>query len=229
MIGQLPCRVVEEGSGEPSLAVVLCHGYGAPGDDLVPLGAELFRLRPALAGKVRFVFPEAPLAAWWPIPMEYLVSVQSGDREGMNRMRHEAPEGLTRARRLLIGLVEELARLTQLPFSQIVLGGFSQGAMLATEVALKLEESPAGLVVFSGTLVNEKDWAQRAPARKGLGVLQFHGRQDPLLPFDNAVALRDLLVNAGLPVDFHPFQGGHTLPPDGLERLGDFLLARLPR
>jgi hypothetical protein len=48
-------------SGVRAPCVVLCHGFGAPGDDLVPLADELFRLRPALARKVRFAFPEAPL------------------------------------------------------------------------------------------------------------------------------------------------------------------------
>ena len=110
-----------------------------------------------------------------------------------------------------------------------MLGGFSQGAMLATDVALRLDEPPAGLVIFSGTLVNEAEWAARAPRRAGLGVLQSHGRQDPLLPFDNAVALRDLLAGAGLAVDFFAFDGGHALPPDALLRLGAFLAARLPR
>ncbi len=223
---------------------VLCHGFGAPGDDLVPVADELFDLRPELAGKVRFVFPEAPLSmadlglgpgrAWWMLAPEHLAAIQAQDVPAMLKMRHETPEGLTRARRLLMALVAELTRETGLPYGRLVLGGFSQGAMLATDVALRLEEPPAALAVFSGTLVNEAEWAERAPRRKGLRVLQSHGRADPLLPFANAEALRDLFTGAGLAVDFRPFDGGHGLSPGALEGLGqllaDFLdIPRQPR
>ncbi|MHB8879801.1 MAG: alpha/beta hydrolase [Myxococcaceae bacterium] len=238
MNGQLRSQVVEQGVGPPSLVVVFLHGFGAPGGDLVPLGSELFKLCPPLAGRVRFVFPEAPLSlqelgmgearAWWMLEPAHFAAIASGDLPQMLKMRHEVPEGLPRARRLLIGLVEELSRSTGLPYSRIVLGGFSQGAMLATDVALRLEEPPAGLVVLSGTLVNEGEWAKRAPNRAGLGVLLSHGRQDPLLPFQNALALRDLLAGAGLGVEFLPFEGGHTLSPAALSRVGAFLGARLP-
>ena len=61
-IGNLECRVLDvEGGSPPELAVVLCHGYGAPGDDLVGLASEVLRLHPELMGRVRFYFPAAPL------------------------------------------------------------------------------------------------------------------------------------------------------------------------
>jgi len=130
---------------------------------------------------------------------------------------------------LLTGLVEKLSLQTQLPVGRVVLGGFSQGAMLATDVALRLEEAPAGLVILSGTLLNEGDWARRAPMRHGLRVLQAHGRQDPLLPFSGAEALRDLLVLSGLMVDFVGLEAGHTITLDGVRRLAAFLATALGR
>lgn len=235
--GSLSCEVVQHGpeGSRPELAVVLCHGFGAPGDDLVPLGDELLRRKPALASRVVFVFPEAPIAlgsmgfgyadsrAWWLIDMQRLMAVQMGDIAGMRLMRRETPEGLPRARRLLLGLVDELAKSLALPRSRVLLGGFSQGAMLTTDVALRLEEAPAGLAILSGMLLCEEDWAQRAPLRKGLNVFQSHGRQDPLLPFASADALRELLVAAGLSVEFLPFFGGHTIPLEAVERLAQFV------
>ena len=62
-LGPLQCTVVdalEEGQ-EPTALAVLCHGYGAPGTDLVPLGGEIFNLEPDLKKGLRFVFPQAPL------------------------------------------------------------------------------------------------------------------------------------------------------------------------
>jgi phospholipase/carboxylesterase len=230
--GSLRCRVLQETSGAPELTVLLCHGFGAPGDDLVPLGAAMIERQPELARRARFVFPEAPLSlaqlgfdygrAWWQIDFDRMAAAR--DPEAIHRLSQETPEGLPRARRLLLGLIEELARQVGSGPSKTVLGGFSQGAMLATDVALRLEEAPAGLIILSGTLLSEPEWRKRAPARRGLKVFQSHGRQDPLLPFQRAVALRDLLVEAGLEVDFFPFDGVHTIPLEALERAADFLV-----
>ncbi len=60
------------------------------------------------------------------------------------------------------------------------------------------------------------------PARRGLPVLQSHGRADPVLPFEIAKRLRAELVSAGLPVEFIALNGGHGIPGgvlDGLTRL----------
>lgn len=237
-LGSLSCTCVQADEQPPQLLVVLCHGFGAPGDDLVGLGPELFQRRPALAGKVRFLFPEAPLSlgfagygegrAWWMIDVERLVAAQARGEAEIARLRAETPEGLPRARRLLRELLEVACRQASLPPGRVVLGGFSQGGMLATDVALRQEEAPAGLCVLSGTLICEPEWRRLAPNRSALPVFQSHGRQDPLLPFANAEALRDLLQGAGLDVELFPFDGQHTISLEALERAGDFLVRRLP-
>jgi len=230
-LGGLRCVASQATAGPPSLLVVLCHGFGAPGEDLVPLAPELCRRRPELES-ARFLFPAAPLSlgwtgtgeglAWWMIDVERLMA------GGTSELRAEVPKGLPKARRMLRELVDVATRQAGLPLSRTVLGGFSQGAMLATDVALRLEEAPAGLCVLSGTPIAEAEWRRLAPARRGLGVLQTHGRQDPLLPFSLAEALRDLLAGAGMEVDFRAFDDGHTIPPEALGALGDFLARRLP-
>jgi phospholipase/carboxylesterase len=234
-LGELDCQVVDalpEGAS-PELAVVLCHGFGAPATDLVSLAPELLSLNPTLASRVRFVFPGAPLSlhmygmpqarAWFHLPPEVL----SGQQRDWERFASEVPEGLTSARRALMGLVSALSAATKLPYGRIVLGGFSQGAMVTTDVALRLEEAPAGLCLLSGTLIAQHEWRQRAPARKGLPVFQSHGHYDSVLPFAPAERLRDLLTEAGLAVEFAPFDGPHTIDPDELKRLAAFLGARL--
>ncbi|MGM0574759.1 MAG: alpha/beta hydrolase [Myxococcota bacterium] len=233
-MGGLTCRVVQAASEEraPDMAVVLCHGYGAPGEDLVPLAGEVLRHHPELSGRVRFYFPAAPLTlpgmpffmdarAWWPIDVtRYERAMTDGT---LDELRREIPEGLDDARRKLLALLDEVQRQTGLPTGRLVLGGFSQGAMLTTDVTLRLEEAPAALAIFSGTLLAEPEWRRRAPTRGGLRVLQTHGRQDPLLPFEGAVLLRDLLSDAGLEVEFHPFDGPHTIDAGGVLRLGRLL------
>ena len=231
-LGELQCQVVDslpEGTS-PQLAVILCHGFGAPAEDLVPLGAELLRLRPELAGRVRFVFPGAPLQlegmpgarAWWRLPPEVF---QFGERD-WERYADAVVEGLAPARRALLSVVEAVSTGMRLPLGRIVLGGFSQGAMLATDVALRLEEPPAGLAVLSGILITTTDWKARAERRRGLPVFQSHGQYDDILPFARSASPRALLEAAGMPVQFVPFEGPHTIFPEVLEGLGAFLAER---
>lgn len=232
-LGELQCQVVDalpEGA-RPQLAVLLLHGYGAPAEDLVPLGAELLSQRPALAAGTRFIFPGAPLQlpgmpgarAWWHLPPE-LFQARGRDWE---RYAELPIEGLAGSRRALLGAVEAVGAGMGLPLGRIVLGGFSQGAMLATDVALRLEEPPAGLAVLSGNLIMKADWKARAERRQGLPVFQSHGEYDDILPFSRGQALRELLQAAGLPVQFVPFEGPHAIFPEVLDGLADFLVQRL--
>lgn len=234
-LGELDCQVVDAlpDGASPTLAVVLCHGFGAPATDLVALAPELVSLQPKLAEAVRFVFPAAPLSldvlgmphgrAWWHLPPEVL----TGQQRDWTAFARDVPPGLPAARRALMSTVSTLSAATKLPYGRIVLGGFSQGAMVTTDVSLRLEEAPAGLCVLSGTVTAETEWRPRAAARRGLPVFQGHGRDDVVLPFQAAERLRDLLVEAGLPVEFLPFDGPHTIVSEELERLASFLMARL--
>lgn len=236
-LGGLECRVLQEGDGPPRAAVVICHGFGAPGDDLVGLYEELNSLAPALRG-VRFVFPAAPLSlasmgygdarAWWLIDFEQIQALNAGDLEALQEFRKEEPAGMAKARAMMLKAIDELAVQTGLPLSKLVLGGFSQGAMITTDLALRLPEPPAALVILSGTLLLEDVWRQKAKARAGLPIFQSHGRQDPILRFDAAERLRDLLTEAGSPPQWVPFDGPHAIPQSVLGKLAQFLAAQLP-
>lgn len=209
-LGQLTVHLTggtdREGGGDGPL-VVLLHGFGAPGTDLVPLWREL-----GAPPGTRFAFPEAPLAldaygdarAWWMIDLEKLEAALAGGE--LRDLTRDVPEGLAEARERVN------AMLDQLDAPQIVLGGFSQGAMLALDVALHSERRLAGLALMSGTLLAEHEWLPLMPRRAGLRVVQSHGRLDPLLPFSIAERLRNELTAAGLDVTFIPFNGGHEIP-----------------
>jgi phospholipase/carboxylesterase len=106
---------------------------------------------------------------------------------------------------------------------QLIVGGFSQGAMLATELSTMLGEPFAGLVLLSGTQIGGDRWREGAERLGGrLSVLLAHGRRDQLLPFGRAEALRDMLVKAGASVEFVPHHGAHEIPQGVVERLGAF-------
>jgi phospholipase/carboxylesterase len=209
--------------------VVLLHGWGAPGDDLVPLWSEI----DAPPG-ARFVFPEAPLAlqmgfgesrGWWALDIERRQrEIAAGRARDLSR---EVPKGLAEARAKVLALLDDLEG--RLGAKQIVLGGFSQGAMLACDVALHSGKPLAGLVMLSGTLLAADEWTPLMAKRKSMKVFQSHGSLDPLLPSFMAEQLRDLLAQAGLSVEWIGFRGGHEIPGIVLDKLGGFLRSVLPR
>jgi len=229
-IAGLDVQVLQGGSETPTAAVVLCHGFGAPGDDLVPLFDELLSRAPALSS-TRFYFPAAPLEldgwgdarAWWDLDLEAIQRL-AGDPVALREFRRQEPPGMPRARAALLKLVRDVADADALPLSRLTLGGFSQGAMIATDVALRLEEPPQGLAILSGTLLLEDTWRAKAKARAGLRVFQAHGRGDPVLSFQAAEALRDLWLDAQAKHEFLPFDGGHTITGEALTRLARFLV-----
>jgi phospholipase/carboxylesterase len=234
-IGLAGSRAAAESPVPPRFAVVLCHGYGAPGDDLVSLATEVIRAAPEFGPRLRFVFPEAPLAlsalgpwdsrAWWPLDESVLDAAIA--RGSPIETAREAPSEMPGLRETMYQLLADLERTEGIPVSHVVLGGFSQGAMLATDIALRLPASPAGLCVFSGTLLDADEWTRLAPARRDMPALLSHGRQDPLLSFRTSEALRDVLANAGVAVEFVPFDGPHTISPEGFTAFVAFLRAIL--
>src|SRR5215470_4288986 len=235
--GELEVQVVQpEAGARPPLLVVFCHGFGASGEDLIPFVPELLEREPRLA-PVRFAFPAAPIElgqaawgdarAWWPLDWMKLAAL-SRSPEGRKALLDEVPEGLVSARRKLQGSVEALLAGSGLAPERVVLGGFSQGGMLATDLALHWEQRPAALVALSAVPVTADTWRKLAPRRAGLPVLLSHGREDPILPYSGGEALRDLLTTGGLKVDFIPFDGPHTVHPDALDRMARLLGSLLP-
>jgi phospholipase/carboxylesterase len=211
------------GSGEGPM-VVLLHGFGAPGADLVPLGDAL-----RAPEGTRFVFPEAPIdlgpeymggRAWWWINLEERLRRQA---LGVERDVAEVPDGLDAARAKLDTLLGELQDAVGPAPGKMVLGGFSQGAMLSLDVALRSARPLAGLILMSGTHIAARQWAMLLDARRGLPVFMSHGRDDELLPFSVAEGLRDKLTESGLPVEWVPFRGGHGIPSNVLDRASAFL------
>lgn len=222
-IGDLTCTVINQSEvkTKPQGAVVLCHGFGAPGADLVPIATEIIGFRPQLKDVV-FVFPNAPIEldphfdsrAWWMIDIEKIQSLMMTGE--FRELKQTVPAELQLRRQQLFSVVDNIRNEFELPANRVVVGGFSQGAMLATDVALNYPESLAGLIIWSGTLMNEDQWSTAAKQAAPLSIVQSHGRFDPILPFAGAEHLRDLLVQHGHDVNFVPFNGQHGIDGEAL-------------
>lgn len=228
ILGGLKVRLtggIDGKGGGNGPVVILLHGFGAPGDDLVPLADWI-----AAPTGTRFLFPEAPLSlsmgfgdsrAWWLIDMARLEADRAAGR--VRDLSQEVPRGLPQAREALEGFLAALPRAMPIDFTHTVIGGFSQGAMLTCDLVMRTAQPIAGLIQLSGTLLAKQDWRPTLAKRAGLPVFQSHGVADSVLPYVMAERLRDELTKAGLAVEWHNFRGGHEIPEMVLRRLGIFL------
>jgi phospholipase/carboxylesterase len=227
-VGGLKTRMVggtDGKGGGTGPAVILLHGFGAPGDDLVPLGDSL-----AAPDGTRFLFPEGPLSlsfgygdarAWWLIDLARIEADRAAGR--VRDLSLEVPRGLPPAREALDRFLTHLPRVIPLDYRKTVIGGFSQGAMLSCDTVMRTALPFAGLVQLSGTLLAQQDWRPSVGRRTGLPTFQSHGSQDPILPYGMAERLREALTKAGLLVEWHPFRGGHEIPDPVVKALGRYL------
>lgn len=220
IIGGLKTYVVH--GDEKAPAVVLLHGFGSTADDLIPL-ANVYKENP----QINWFFPEGPLEipitpeytgrGWFPIDIDRLKQgLQKNDEEAI---RNAFPDSLLAIRQKIFTFLAELS----IPLSRIFIGGFSQGAILATEMALHHFENMGGLLIFSGALFQPDEWEKLAHIHSGMPFFQSHGKDDPILPFKGALSLEKLLLKGGLKGSLESFPGGHDIPPAILIKLNHFL------
>jgi phospholipase/carboxylesterase len=189
----------------------MLHGFGADNQDLASLSTVIADDR-----DITWIFPNAPLEvpigphmmgrAWFPIDMQ---AIEKAMQEGTHRdLTQQHSEEFFQAAMMVANLIEEIDHQP----SQVILGGFSQGAMISCEVALKMESQLDALVILSGNPIALDGWTQQMPSKKGLKVFQSHGMQDQVLSFEKAKMLHDLLESHELDTCFVPFNGGHEIP-----------------
>jgi phospholipase/carboxylesterase len=195
---------------KPEALVILIHGYGSNGEDLISLAAMM---QPSLPYAV-FVAPNAPsqlphMAAahqWWPIETFSMA---------------ERAVGAAAAAPTLDAFISEELNKAGLTSDRMVLVGFSQGTMMALHVGLRRLEAVAGIVGISGMLVASE--SLEADIRSRPPVLLIHGTQDDVVPFRSMELASSALANAGVPVATHASVGlDHSVGPDGLSAATQF-------
>jgi phospholipase/carboxylesterase len=212
--------LVYGGPGPPTL--VLLHGYGSSAERWQPFTRTI-----GWPHNGRFVFPQGPEVfarsdggldgrAWW--PLDLLSHIPPG--QSLPDLSQTTPEGMKDAASRVEDLLDGLQRD---PGGPIVLGGFSQGAMVASEIAFLSDVKLRALVILSGTLVDEASWAQHFERRRGMPVFMAHGRADRTLPFAVAERFRTKLEAAGVKVTWVPFDGGHEIPATVVIALNRFI------
>jgi phospholipase/carboxylesterase len=208
------------GKGPPT--IVLLHGYCSSEKDWTPFAKSI-----QLPRGTRFLFPRGPETArrtdggpagraWWRLDL----TAGGRNQDAGADLSAEKPQGIEHAAQAVRALLARKGNQTAQPF---ILGGFSQGAMVAAQVAFLSDEPLRALVLLSGTLVDEASWKAGFARRKGLHVFIAHGRADPTLSFDAADRMQSEMAAAGIDVTWFPFDGGHETPAAVITALNEFL------
>jgi phospholipase/carboxylesterase len=203
-------------SGQAKQLVVILHGYGADGTDLIELGRQWSQILPDAA----FVAPHAP----------DLLPGAGGGRQWFPltfRDPHERWRGVNAAAPSLDAFLDAELERHGLPASRLALVGFSQGAMMALHLGLRRQPAVAGIVGLSGLLVLEEGKGPdslKGQARAKPPVLLVHGDQDDVIPIDALFLGTDALAAAEIPCQWHLSAGvGHGVDPGALAHGGLFL------
>lgn len=204
-------------SGTARSLVVALHGYGADGNDLIGLAQPMAEYMPDTV----FLAPDAPQPCrvnpagrqWFPISQ-----IDGAPEEEMR-------EGYVRAAEVLDAFLAEAIAAEGVAREQTALLGFSQGTMMALSVGPRHAPALAGIVGFSGRLI---DPTALALAASRPPVLLVHGDRDDVVPFDSMEEARAGLAEHGFPVSTFTSTGmGHGIAPDGLGLAVGFLVEKL--
>jgi phospholipase/carboxylesterase len=190
-------------AGEPEGLLVLHHGRGTNEFDLLPLADVLDP-----QGRLHVTAPRAPLPfldgyRWYETP----------------RVGHPEPASFQSSYRALAELHDELWQQTGLGPERTVLGGFSMGTVMSYALGLGAERpAPAGILAFSGFIPTVDGWSPDLGERQGTRVFVAHGVYDPVIEVSFARQARDVLQNAGFPLDYRESPAAHNIDPGDIPR-----------
>ena len=200
--------------GRPRQIVILLHGYGSSGADLIALAPHWREMLP----DVLFLAPNAPQSCglragyqWW----------------GLNAFTQQAlAAGAASAAPAIDAFIDRKLEQYDLSEKELALVGFSQGTMMALHVGLRRRRPVAGIVGYSGMLTGAATLANEAITKPP--VLLIHGSADPIVPVGALYSAKNSLERLGIEVSSHISRGlGHSVDPAGLSLGGAFIVKKL--
>jgi phospholipase/carboxylesterase len=200
------------GGRKPEQLVIMCHGVGSDGDDLIGLAPYFQKVLPG----ARFVSPHAPYN-FDGAPTGYQwFSLQDMSLEARN-------EGTRASAPILDAFIDEQLAACGLEDKDFALVGFSQGTMMSLHVGLRRAVPCAGIIGYSGMLIDSDSLGSEIAAKPP--VLLCHGQADDVVPFDFMPAALEVLRQAGVSAEGLARPGlGHGLDDDSV-KAGMFFLA----
>lgn len=199
-------------------SVIWLHGLGADGHDFVPIVPEL--QLPTTLG-VRFIFPHAPVM---PVTLNNGYEMRAWfDIHGITPLAKIDKDGIAQSISSIQTLIaqEEARGITS---ENIVLAGFSQGAVIALITGLCFAKPLAGIMALSGFLPLVSDVLQNASsANAKIPILMAHGTQDMVVPYAFGKASCDALQSAGYSIDWHSYPMAHSVCAEEVNDMSQWL------
>ncbi len=203
-------------SGKVTSLIVLLHGYGASGDDLIDLADMIAPVLPFAAFASPHAieplpYPGAPGYQWFPLQMR-------DPEEYITGTRAAAP--------VLDQFLDAELQRNGLGPDRLALVGFSQGTMMALHVGLRRKAAPAAIVGLSGVIAGANALSAEIVGRPP--VMLVHGADDEVIPVGAIHLTREALGGAGVCVDWHVREGlGHGIDHEVVAMTARFLAGRL--
>lgn len=205
-----PAVEAKEGAS-PESVLILCHGYGSNGDDLISLVPHLQQVLP----RTLFIAPNAPdICPGAPNGYQWFPLTDLSTEERIKGAYAAAP--------VLNNFLDEVLAEYGITEDHLALLGFSQGTMMSLHVGLRRQKELAGIVGFSGMLAAPERLVAEIKSRPP--ILLTHGDRDEVIPFPAMFEAVGALEAAGISVAKHLSHGlAHGIGPDGFQKAAAFL------
>ncbi len=211
--------LIESPSLPADAAVIWLHGLGADGHDFEPIVSELGLSE---NHSIRFIFPHAPIQS---------VTINGGmemrswyDIRSLDLLNDFDVSGVARSAQMVASLIDQQIQSGILP-DRIVLAGFSQGGLIALHAGLTYPQPLAGIMALSTYCPTGESFQERSE----MPILMMHGQQDSVIPIEVAEWSKQMLLQNGYSVEWHTYSMQHQVIPSQIQRIGQWLKARLIR
>ncbi|KAG0335586.1 hypothetical protein BG000_007394 [Podila horticola] len=217
--------IVHDAPGKHTATVIFMHGFGDSGAGWAPVGEQISRYAP----HIKMVFPNAPsipiainggmlMPAWYDI------------RGSLNQGQDQDEKGMLRSRQQVMEIIREEIEVHRVPANRIVLGGFSQGCVLALLTGLTAEYQFAGLVALSGYMpMHAKIMNMVSDASKKTPIFWGHGDADQMVRYEYGQQSVELLEKHKYNVQFKTYHNmGHSSSLQEIRDLVEFFKETIP-
>jgi len=188
----------------PKFLVILLHGYGANGENLIELSNEF---QPIIQDAY-FISPNAiePWEGRFPNSYQWFSLYAGVERKALDIL---APK-IKNANQILLKFIEEQLQRFNLSYENLILIGFSQGSMMAIYQALIMPKKIAGVISFSGKVVEPLSVGDKINSKPNICLI--HGTHDSVLPFSNFHEAQEILSKDHIPFEAHAIENlDHTI------------------
>ncbi len=188
--------------------LVLLHGYGSNEEDLLSFSRVLDEKLMVISARAPGTI--APGKFKW-----YDLNVQTGE---MN------DEQEVESRKLIVEFIDAVVKKYKSDSNNIILGGFSQGAIMALSVGLYYPEKVKGIAVLSGKALTVHENSQADPASlKNVSFFVSHGTKDNIIPYEQAEKINTYLSGLNANLTFKSYESAHTINQENLRDLKEWV------